>query len=232
MRQFAANNLPDIWAVVPAKRFNLAKQRLASVLSQHERTMLAHVMLQDILTTLSVTASLAGTIVVSADPSAAELAKEFGAHAVNDVMETGVNAAIRQGMETLVADTAVLIVPADIPFATADDLQSVVKSLQEHDVVIAPAASDGGTNALAMRSRDLIAPCFGEDSYVRHLARAQIKNLRCGVVRSDELGHDIDRPEDLFSPAKPKKDSLTCALLTEFDMAKRLGALPIPARRL
>jgi 2-phospho-L-lactate guanylyltransferase len=232
MKQIASSNLPDIWAVVPAKRFSLAKQRLAPVLSQHERTMLARVMLQDVLTTLSVIAGLAGTIVVSADPSAVELAKQFDARPVNDVLETGVNAAVRQGMEILAADTAVLIVPADIPFAAADDLQSVIKGLQEHDVVVSPAASDGGTNALAMRSRDLIAPCFGEDSYVRHLARAQIKNLRCGVIRSDELGHDIDRPEDLFSPAKPKKVSLTSALLTEFDMAKRLGALPIPVRRL
>lgn len=232
MKQIAASNLSGIWAVVPAKRFNLAKQRLALVLSQSERTMLARVMLQDVLTTLSMTAGLAGTIVVSADPSAAELAKQFGARLVNDALETGVNAAVRQGMETLDADTAVLIVPADIPFATAGDLQTIVKSLEDHDVVISPAASDGGTNVLAMRSRDLIAPSFGEDSYVRHLARAQIKNLRCGVVRSDELGHDIDRPEDLFSPSKPKKDSLTSALLTEFDMARRLGALPIPVRRL
>lgn len=232
MKQIAASNLSGIWAVVPAKRFSLAKQRLALVLSQSERIMLARVMLQDVLATLSVTGGLAGTIVVSADPSAAELAKQFGARLVNDALETGVNAAVRQGMETLDADTAVLIVPADIPFATAGDLQTIVKSLEDHDVVISPAASDGGTNVLAMRSRDLIAPSFGEDSYVRHLARAQIKNLRCGVVRSDELGHDIDRPEDLFSPAKSKKNSLTSALLTEFDIARRLGALPIPVRRL
>lgn len=232
MTQVAASNLPGIWAVVPAKRFSLAKQRLAPVLSQDERTMLARVMLQDVLATLSVTPGLAGIVVVSSDPSAAELAKQFGARLVNDVLETGVNAALRQGMETLDADAAILIVPADIPFATTSDLQTIVKSLEDHDVVIAPAASDGGTNALAMRSRGLIAPSFGEDSYVRHLARAQIKNLRCGVVRSDELGHDIDRPEGLFSPAKPKKNSLTSALLTEFNMAKRLGALPIPARRL
>lgn len=232
MKQIAASNLPGIWAVVPAKRFSLAKQRLAPVLSPSERTMLARVMLQDVLTTLSVTAGLAGTIVISADPSAAEPAKQFGARLVNDALETGVNAAVRQGTEALNAEITVLIVPADIPFATAGDFQSIVKSLEDHDVVISPAASDGGTNALAMRSRDLIAPSFGEDSYVRHLARTQIKNLRCGVVRSDELGHDIDRPEDLFSPAKPKKHSLTSALLTEFDMAKRLGALPIPVRRL
>lgn len=220
-----ADTLPDVWAVLPVKRLDLAKQRLAPVLSGAERTALARAMLHDVLTTLAATPELRGIVVVSGDRIAEELAKRFAARVANDLSETGVNDAIRQGMKLLQRDAAVLVVPADIPFATVGDLQTVIASLRRHPVVLAPASSDGGTNALAMRSADLIEPGFGMDSYARHQARARRKKLSCGVVRSYGLGHDIDRPEDLFVPASWRKDSLTSALLAGFDIAARLDAL-------
>lgn len=220
-----ANTLPDVWTVLPVKRLDLAKQRLAPVLSNAERMMLARTMLHDVLLTLSATPELRGIVVVSGDRMAEELAKQFDARVAGDLSETGVNDAIRQGMKHLSPNAAVLVVPADVPFATVGELQAVIANLQQHPVVLSPASSDGGTNALAMRSADLIAPSFGEDSYARHQAQARQKNLSCGVVRSSGLGHDIDRPEDLFIPALPKKNALTSALLAELDIATRLDAL-------
>lgn len=220
-----ADTLPDVWAVLPVKRLDLAKQRLAPVLSNAERMMLARTMLHDVLMTLAATPELRGIVVVSGDHMAQELAKQFDARVASDPSETGVNDAVRRGIKLLDPNAAVLVVPADVPFATVGDLQAVIANLRQHPVVLAPASSDGGTNALAMRSADLIAPSFGEDSYARHQAQARQKNLSCGVVRSDGLGHDIDRPEDLCIPVPPKKSSLTSALLAEFDIAARLDAL-------
>jgi 2-phospho-L-lactate guanylyltransferase len=219
------DTLPDIWAVLPVKRLDLAKQRLVPVLSNAERMMLARTMLHDVLMTLAAVPELRGIVVVSGDRMAEELARQFDARVARDLSETGVNDAIRQGMKLLDSNAAVMVIPADVPFATAGELQAVIANLRQHPVVLAPASSDGGTNALAMRSADLIAPSFGDDSYNRHRAEARRKNLSCGVVRSDGLGHDIDRPEDLFVPAPPKKNSLTAALLAEFDIAARLDAL-------
>ena len=219
----------EILAIVPVKRLGVAKQRMAPVLSQSERTMLARVMLNDVLATLHATPELAGTIVVSSDPMVEELAKQFDARVVVDAGETGVNDAVRQGLETL-DDEAALVVPADVPFATVEELQAVIKSLAQYDLVLTPALSDGGTNALAMRARDLIAPSFGENSFACHLASAKQKNLRCGTVRCEGLGHDIDRPEDLIVPAAPKSGSLTLALLAELDLTRRLGMRPNTVR--
>jgi 2-phospho-L-lactate guanylyltransferase len=221
-------SLPEIRAIVPVKRLSLAKQRMAPVLSQSERTMLARVMLNDVLATLHATPELAGTIVISSDPMAEQLARQFDACIVSDSMETGVNDAVRQGLAILDDKTAALVVPADVPFATVDEIQAVIRSLSQHDVVLVPALSDGGTNALAVRSSGLIAPSFGEDSFDHHLAGAKKKSLRCGIVRCDGLGHDIDRPEDLVSV--PGKNSLTAALLAEFDIAARLSARPNTVR--
>jgi 2-phospho-L-lactate guanylyltransferase len=218
-----------VWAIVPVKRLSRAKQRLASVLSRNERAKLARTMLHEVLTTLCATPGIAGTIVVTGDPMVANLATLFDARVVADVMETGINAAVQQGLKTLDASSAALIVPADVPFATASDLRDVIGELDRHPIVLAPALSDGGTNALALRSPHLIVPSFGDGSFARHHALAQDCGIDCGVVRAEGLGRDLDCPEDLAPWAGMKKYSLTAALLAEFNIAERLRTAALPA---
>jgi 2-phospho-L-lactate guanylyltransferase len=225
-----AANQREIWAVVPVKRLHLAKQRMAPMLSQSERTMLARVMLQDVLATLGATPQLAGIVVVSSDRMAEELARQFHARIIADVSESGINDALRCGLASLDPKSSSLIVPADVPFATVDEIQAVIKSIEHHDVALVPAHADGGTNALAMRAPDLIDPSFGNDSYARHLAVARQKKLRIETLRCDGLGFDLDRPEDLMVPAKANDNSLTAAFLAELDIAGRLSALPKAVR--
>ncbi|HVT55913.1 MAG TPA: 2-phospho-L-lactate guanylyltransferase [Xanthobacteraceae bacterium] len=224
-----AANHREIWAVVPVKRLHLAKQRMAPMLSQSERTMLARVMLQDVLATLGA-AELAGIMVVSSDPMAEELAKQFQARVVADASESGINDALRHGLVSLDRKLSPLIVPADVPFATVAEIQVIIKSIEHHDAALASAHADGGTNALAMRTSDLLAPSFGTDSHARHLAAARQKNLRIEMLRLDGLGFDLDRPEDLMVAAKTNDHSLTAAFLAELNIAARLSALPKAVR--
>jgi 2-phospho-L-lactate guanylyltransferase len=225
---------PNIWAIVPVKRLGLAKARLAPVLSRSERAELARTMLHDVMTTLCATPQLTGIVVVSGDPTVAKLATLFEARVVADVIESGVNSAVQQGLRTLDMSAGALVVPADVPFATSADLQAVIRELDQHPIVLAPALSDGGTNALAMRRPDLIAPSFGDDSFARHQALARDASLGCGIVRSERLGRDIDDPCDLVPWAGSKKFSLTAALLAEFRLADRPGvnAFPVSKRHM
>ena len=226
---------PNIWAIVPVKRLGLAKARLAPVLSRSERAELARTMLHDVLTTLCATPQLAGIVVVSGDPTVAKLATLFDARVVADVIESGVNSAVQQGLKTLdVSSAGALVVPADVPFATAIDVRAVIRELDQHPIVLVPALSDGGTNALAMRRPDLIAPSFGDDSFARHQALARDAGLGCGVVRSEGLGRDIDDPCDLVPWAGSKKFSLTAALLAEFRLPDRpcVTAFPVSKRHM
>lgn len=228
MRTFA-DRRSNVWAVVPVKRSSLAKQRLAPVLSRRERAELVRTMLRDVLTTLRATPELAGVTVVSGDPMVANLARQFDARIVGDVMEAGINAAVQQGLRTLDASSpGVLVVPADVPFATVSDLQAVIGELSRHPMVLAPAFSDGGTNALAMRRPNLIAPSFGADSFARHQALARDAGIGCGIVRLEGLGHDIDGPDDLLPWAGWKKFTLTAAMLAELDVPGRLGTGAFP----
>ena len=223
---------PNIWAIVPVKRLGLAKARLAPVLSRSERAELARTMLHDVLTTLCATPPLAGIVVVSGDPTVAKLAALFDARIVADVIESGVNSAVQQGLKTLDASSAgALVVPADVPFATSADLQVVIRELDQHPIVLAPALSDGGTNTLAMRRPDLIVPSFGDDSFARHQALARDAGLGCSIVRSEGLGRDIDCPRDLVPWTGSKKLSLTAALLAELKLADRPGVTAFPVSK-
>jgi len=230
--QAIADTLPNIWAIVPVKRLSQAKQRLAPVLSRNERAELARTMLHDVLTTLCGTPELAGIIVVSGDPLVANLATQFGARVVSDDIEAGVNPAVQQGLKALdELPVGALIIPADVPFATAGELREVLDELCRNPVVLSPALSDGGTNALAMRSPALIAPCFGEDSFARHQALARDSGVGCGIVRADGLSRDVDLPNDLIPWSGSKKYSLTAALLAEFNVAERLGITAFPVSK-
>lgn len=223
---------PNIWAVVPVKRLGLAKMRLAPVLSRSERAELARTMLHDVLTTLCATPSLAGIVVVSGDSTVAKLAALFDARVVADVIESGVNYAVQQGLTTLDASSAsALVIPADVPFATSADLQMVIRELDQHPIVLAPALLDGGTNTLAMRRPDLIVPSFGDGSFARHHALARAAGLGCSIVRSESLGRDIDCPRDLVPWTGSEKFSLTGALLAELKLADRSGVTAFPVSK-
>ena len=68
-----------MWAVVPLKNIRHAKQRLAPLLTPAERSELMLAMVTDVLTALTQTPGLAGILLVSRAPEAAELAHAFTA---------------------------------------------------------------------------------------------------------------------------------------------------------
>jgi len=223
-----------VWAVVPVKRLKCAKERLGDVLSEQDRMVLAQCMLGDVLRRLAATTGLAGIAVVTADPVVQTVARAFHARVVPDVCESGVNDAVRQGLETLSAPgETVLVVPADIPLATVADFEAIIALLDVDPVVLAPALSDGGTNALAMRAPTLVPPQFGDRSFERHRLSAAERGLCCGVFRSNGIGRDIDVASDLLAVlATPDDGGDTASLLRRWDHEGRLRASrAIPAGR-
>jgi 2-phospho-L-lactate guanylyltransferase len=195
-------NVREVWAIVPVKAFAHAKQRLALVLSAEERAWLAEVMLCDVLEQLMALPQLAGVLVVTADPFAAQIAASFGTRHIRDLLESGLNQAVARGLDAVPsAECPVAVIPADVPFATSAEIAEALSYLERDPVVLTPAETDGGTNLLALRRADLIEPSFGEGSCARHREQARALNLGCGIFRAQGLGHDIDRPGDLRPPA-------------------------------
>ena len=58
----------DIWAIVPVKELDGAKQRLAPLLSPAQRRALIEVMMGEVLEAVAGAKSLAGILVVTLDP--------------------------------------------------------------------------------------------------------------------------------------------------------------------
>lgn len=215
-----------LWALVPVKRFSIAKQRLSSVLSPCQRGRLAQAMLHDVLSVLAQIDELAGILVVTSDPEAVKLAAAYGAIACRDKFDAGTNLAVRQGLRALQeqgrnAVNAVMIVHADVPFLNASEIASVIAALRTSPMVIVPACRDGGANLLAAELPLPIEPCFGTDSFAHHLGAAMAAGVEPAILRLEGIGFDIDRGDDLTAcglgdDAKATPLTRTRALLAQF----------------
>jgi FO synthase len=194
---------PDVWAVVPVKRFGLAKRRLTPALGAGERAHLARVMFEDVLDALSrANKHLAGVAVVTADKDAARLAEQHGAVAVSDEGCDDINLAIRLGIETILnrGAGAVLVIPSDIPHLSPEAVAAAVAAIDVSPSLAAvQATQDGGTNLLACRPATAVPLCFGPDSFEKHRRSARIQGMNVCALPAGDLGLDIDRPEDLAS---------------------------------
>lgn len=185
------------WAVIPAKRFDRAKQRLVGSIAHAGCAALAAAMLGDVLEQLSRTEGLAGILVVTRDAEAAAIARSFAAAVLVDPVESGTNDAVAYGIREVssMGASAAIVVPGDIPFVTSAELGIVLAGLAQAPVVLVPAARDGGTNILGLSPPDAMAPAFGPDSFARHCAAA--RDLRPAIIPLYGAGHDIDVAADL-----------------------------------
>jgi 2-phospho-L-lactate guanylyltransferase len=91
----------DIWAVVPIKELDGAKQRLAPLLTPAQRRALIEVMMSEVLEAVTTTNSLAGVMVVTVDPHATALATRLGARIVTDGARDGHTGSVTAGLRLL-----------------------------------------------------------------------------------------------------------------------------------
>jgi 2-phospho-L-lactate guanylyltransferase len=185
-------------AVLPAKDFSRAKQRLRSGLDPQSREELAEAMLLDVLEALGST-TVEQIIVVSAGPRARELAHAYGATAIED-REQGHNPAAAQGVRAAIALGAqrALLVPGDCPALEPTEVDELIaRPATSPSVVIVPDRHGTGTNALLLTPPDALAPSFGPDSCARHLEHAREAEIDAEVVHVPSLALDIDTPDDL-----------------------------------
>jgi len=187
-------------AVLPVKRFPLAKQRLGERLNPQQREALAEAMVTDVLGALVLARALSGVLVITSEPAASAVAKRLGARVEPDSREGGQSAAVASGIALALQEgiERVLLVPGDCPALDRDELDQL---LGEHNdapsVVIVPDRHGTGTNALLLAPPDVIAPAFGPGSFERHRELAAAAGVACAVARPETLLLDIDTPADL-----------------------------------
>ncbi len=189
----------SLWAIVPLKPLDNAKSRLASALSPAQRLELATAMFRHVLSVTTTVQQVTGVLVVSRDTRALAIAREFGAKTLQEGAFSNLNPALLRAtmvVESWRAD-AVLVLPADLPFVNADDIQAMIGLAENRSMVIATDRGSDGTNALLVRPPGAIQYEYGAGSYRRHIDLAKRAGLHVAVYRSDRLALDIDIPEDL-----------------------------------
>jgi 2-phospho-L-lactate guanylyltransferase len=189
-----------IWAIVPVKPLRRGKSRLAGTLTEDERAELNQTLLQRTLSTLSGIKELEQVLVVSRDTHALQIARQHGARTVQEDGQPHLNTALTRAtvVAKVYATRGVLILPADLPLISQDDVLKLIERATEPPVVvIAPDRHHKGTNALLISPSGLIEYDFGENSFEKHCALAHQAGARLEIVDLPSLGLDLDLPEDL-----------------------------------
>lgn len=221
------NEHRDVWAVVPVKLLSRSKRRLVPLLSRCERVALARAMLEDVLGALARSPLLAGVTVITADESAAAIARAAGASVLADGESSGMTAALTAAARHLAAmgRSGMLVVPADVPLITPHDVDTIVATQRAlPSVTLVPAVNDGGTNALLCAPPQALSFSFGEDSFYRHEEAARAVGIEPYVLRLERAGRDIDRPDDLAAFLRVPSATCTYAYLVAAGIPARLSA--------
>lgn len=207
------------WAIIPVKPLRYGKSRLAHVLSPDERAELTTQMLHHTLQTLDDVSEIYRTLVISRDPSALKLARQYGAYTYGEGDKQDLNLALTRAAHIAAARNAsgVLILPADLPLVTAEDVRMMLagvtptlssgRNTNSHGnghlgyrlsrkVAICPDKNEDGTNALYVSPPVGFEFSYGDGSFQRHLREAQRLGIPARIVHAPGLKFDLDTEED------------------------------------
>jgi 2-phospho-L-lactate guanylyltransferase len=189
----------SVWAIIPVKPLVRAKSRLASLLSPQERAFLAEKLMRHVIQVTRTAPQINGVLVISRDTRALAIAREEGAHTVQEAGAPELNSALMRATAVLSSwrAEAVLILPADLPFISRDDLIEVLRLGEaDHSVVLATDQHQDGTNVMLVRPPGLFPYAYGQNSFARHRALAEAAGARVHVYASQHVALDIDTPSD------------------------------------
>jgi 2-phospho-L-lactate guanylyltransferase len=116
----------------------------------------------------------------------------------------GLAAAVRMGLAAAVAagePTPLLVVNADLPCVTPNDLLALAGAVPTDGLALVPAR-DGTTNALALAAADLFAPVYGAGSAARFAALAPSVTVNLpNLVDDVDTVADLDRVRRRLGPS-------------------------------
>jgi 2-phospho-L-lactate guanylyltransferase len=212
--------------LVPVKNLAGAKQRLAAVLDQSERTELAQAMLHDVVSALAAWTNRPACALVTSDPFACDLALQYDFEIIPDPANPGETGAIEMATLLCVARgiDSTLVIPADIPLIQASELEQIFAHAPAEGSVLAPAADERGTNAAFRRPTNLFPLRFGNDSFKPHLAAARATGKPCIVLQLPSIAIDVDNPEDLPRLLAHPGETRTQSLLRRWELDGRFLA--------
>ena len=185
--------------LIPFKSISTAKQRLSAALNTQQRSQFAEAMLRDVMSAAAGASSRIDIALVTGDRQAQTLAREFGFTIIEDERNQSETAAIEMATawsEQRGYDTTI-VVPADIPLITTEELHCVVDSAPPEGALFVPAYDRRGSNCILRRPASLIPLRFGNDSFLPHCQAMTRTGKPLVILELPGIGLDVDNPHEL-----------------------------------
>ncbi|MGH8216963.1 MAG: 2-phospho-L-lactate guanylyltransferase [Steroidobacteraceae bacterium] len=191
-----------IEALVPLKDLSRGKSRLAAALAEPERVRLIRAMLERVIAAAASAPDLARVSVLTIDP---RLVPAAAYHLPDSGEELNAALACAALARRAAGADVLLILAADLPFVTREEIDAVIGESRSGAVVAAPDWKDAGTNALAFPLAQALPMRFGPASLAAHEAQAHAAGLLWRTVRRPGLAFDLDEPAQLEALAREER---------------------------
>jgi 2-phospho-L-lactate guanylyltransferase len=187
-----------IFAILPVKSPQNAKQRLTGFLGVEQRETLARMLYRQTLAALCQAEGIDRVVVATSDEEVAEHARSLGVLVFEEDEQVShsasADAACLRAMD--MGASTVLLVPIDVPTVTPGDFSRLAAAAKP-GLIVVPSSDGTGTNALVRTPPNCIDSRFGPESFRAHCGQAVANGLALEVLRVPGLMFDIDTPEDV-----------------------------------
>jgi 2-phospho-L-lactate guanylyltransferase len=217
----------NLHVIVPVNIPSRSKMRLSRRLNANQRASLTLAMLTNVLTALRKAASVDSVTVVCADRKIQMLVEEYDATFLYEGKRRGLNSALNFAMRRFTSSCAILIIHADLPLLTSDDVDYLVRRSRNYPFTLIPSKDGTGTNAILMQSPSMITPAFGEGSFRKHETLAKKRRLPYKVLRIQGVAFDVDDEHDLDELMRIQFDKQTARRLRGLFEPESVRLLPI-----
>ncbi len=216
------------YILIPVKDLTLAKQRLAPLMTQRERTRLAWAMLENTFAAAARVCNADRVAIVTLYHPAIELAERYGMEVITEKTQISESVSVDFGSREVKkrGAEAVLCLPIDLPLVTPADIETVFDhDLPAPSAVIVPSRDGTGTNAILRRPPDLFPSHFGPGSLDKHIKEAEMSHARCEILHLPRIALDIDDPADVTVMMRQGRGTPVYEMLAEMRINERLETM-------
>lgn len=205
------------FALIPVKRFECSKSRLARVLSIDERIKLSELLLVNTIRVLTKSSAISEIVVISSDEVAMDIAKRNNTKFLREAKDRGVNAAIAiaDNYSSEKGAEATIVIPQDLPLIMAADVDMICSKAEalERCLVVCPSVRYDGSNALLRKPSRLLETHYDQDSFNAHIRAARQVGIPIKIFLSKRIMVDLDTTEDIKILMKQQIANLPVAYL-------------------
>jgi 2-phospho-L-lactate guanylyltransferase len=182
----------QVSAFIPIKKYSHSKRRLASILSEQQRSDLSKAMATQTIKALIQSNICDSITLVTNDPHLIiEGASTF-------FTESSLNQALNEAIACNDSNNPILIMHADLPRINERDLDNLVASFNKSFISIVPDIDKSGTNCLLYDSAMKFNLQFGINSYDLFLSEFKGNDYRWNQHSIESLQYDLDSEDDYF----------------------------------